>query len=182
MQNLLNQIIETVGTYVPNLLAGLAVLIIGWLVALVIASIVRSVVKRTSLKNKLTVWFADDEQTKSIPVERYISRIVFYLLMLFVLVAFFQTLGLTLITQPLNNLLGEIMLFAPQLLGALALFFIAWIIAAALRLLLTKVLTAVKLDEQLGRKIAVEGDAEWSMTKVVANTVYWLVFLLFLIL
>jgi large-conductance mechanosensitive channel len=180
MQEIFQQITETLSMYVPNLLAGLAVLLVGWLVALSIAAIVRSVVKRTFLKNKLAIWFAGEKDTKAVPVEKYISKAVFYLIMLFVLVAFFQTLGLTLITEPLNNLLGEIMLFAPQIIGAIVLFIVAWVIAAALKLLLTKVLTAVKLDEQLGSKISTEKESEWSMTKVIANTTYWLVFLLFL--
>ncbi len=180
MQELLNQILETVGMYVPVLLAGLAVLLVGWLAAMIIAAMVKGIIKRTSLKDKLTNWFAETKGAGTVPVEKYVSRVVFYFLMLFVLVAFFQTLGLTLITEPLNNLLNQIMQFAPQLLGALALFLIAWIIAATLRLLLTKVLTAVKFDEQLGNKIAADSKSDWSMTKVVANVTYWLVFLLFL--
>lgn len=180
MQEILNQIMETVGMYVPNLLAGLAVLLVGWLAAMIIAAMVKGIVKRTSLKEKLTNWFAETKGGGTVPVEKYISRAVFYFLMLFVLVAFFQALGLTIITEPLNNLLNQIMQFAPQLLGALALFLIAWIIAATLRLLLTKILTAVKFDEQLGNKIAADSESDWSMTKVVANVTYWLVFLLFL--
>ncbi len=38
--------------------------------------------------------------------------------MLFVLVTIFQALGLTLITEPLNWLLNQVFLFAPQVLGA----------------------------------------------------------------
>ena len=54
MQELLNQIMETVGMYVPILLAGLAVLLVGWLAAMIIAAMVRGIIKRTSLKEKLT--------------------------------------------------------------------------------------------------------------------------------
>ena len=180
MQELFNQIMATIGSYVPNLLAALAVLVLGWIVALIIAAIVRGIVKRISWKNKLAVWFAGEEKAETVPVERYVSKGVYYLLMLFVLVAFFQTLGLTLITEPLNNLLNEIFQFAPQLLGALALFLVAWILAAALKLILTKVLTAAKVDERLGSKIGAEEEPQWSLTKMISNAAYWLVFLLFL--
>ncbi len=180
MQELFNQIVTTAGSYLPNLLAALAVLVLGWIIALIIAAIVRGVVKSIPLKNKLATWIAGEEKADTIPVERYVSKGVYYLLMLFVLVAFFQTLGLTLITEPLNNLLNEIFKFAPQLLGALALLIIAWIVAAALKLILTKLLTTAKLDERLGSKIGVEGEPGWSLTKMISNAAYWLVFLLFL--
>lgn len=180
MQEFFNQIIETVGTYVPKLLGALAILVFGWLIALVIAAVVRGVIRRTSLKNKLSGWIAGEEKADTVPLDRYVSRGVFYLLMLFVLVAFFQTLGLTLITEPLNNLLNEIFSFAPQFLGALVLLLIAWIVAAALRLIITRTLTVIKLDQRLKSRLGLEEEPAWSMTKMLANAVYWLVFLLFL--
>ena len=180
MQELFNQIIDIVGTYVPNLLGALALLIIGWLVALLIAAIVKGIIKRTSLRNKLATWIVGAEKADTVPVDRYISRAVFYLLMLFVLIAFFQTMGLTLVTEPLNNLLNEIFSYAPQFLGALVLLLIAWIIASALKLIITKTLNAAKLDQQLKSKLNLDEEPTWSLTRMLANAVYWLVFLLFL--
>lgn len=180
MQDLLNQITETVAIYVPNLLGALLVLIVGWLVALIVAAIVRGVIKRTSLKNKMAAWIAGEEKAETVPVERYISKGVFYLIMLFVLVAFFQALKLTLITEPLNNLLNEVFRFAPQLFGALVLLLIAWLIATALKLIITRVLKAAKFDERVGSKIAAEEEEKFSLTETLATVAYWLVFLLFL--
>jgi hypothetical protein len=42
MQNISSKIFESVGLYVPQLIGALLILIIGWLIALVISSLVRS--------------------------------------------------------------------------------------------------------------------------------------------
>jgi hypothetical protein len=180
MQNYLNQIMETISNYVPNLLAALAVLLLGWLVALIISAVVKGLIQRTTAKSKLSNWVEGEKDSGKTTLDRYISKGIFYLIMLFVLVAFFQTLGLTIITEPLNNLLNQVFVYTPQLIGALALLLVAWIIAASLRLFITKALTAAKVDERLGTTMDLKETSEWSLTKALANAAYWLVFLLFL--
>jgi hypothetical protein len=100
--------------------------------------------------------------------------------MLFVLVGFFQTLQLTLITEPLNRLLTQLAEFAPRLLGASLLLLIAWVVGSGLRLVVSKGLTAAKLDERLGGEAGLETEKRPSLTKTLSDAVYWLVFLLFL--
>lgn len=53
MQNILGKIFESVGLHVPQLIGALLILIIGWLVALIISSLVRSLLKRTDLAVKM---------------------------------------------------------------------------------------------------------------------------------
>jgi hypothetical protein len=178
MQTIVSQIIQLVGAYIPNLVGALLILIIGWLVALIVSAIVRGVLRRTTLDERLARWIAGDEAAKGVEVDQWVGKGVYYLIMLFVLIAFFQALGLTLITQPLNQLLVQVFQYAPQLLGAGLLLLLAWIIASALRLLITRVLTAARLDERLGSEAGVEERVP--LTKSLGDAVYWLVFLLFL--
>jgi hypothetical protein len=179
MQVIVSQITELVGAYIPSLVGALLILIIGWLVALIVSAIVRGVLRRTTMDDRLARWIAGDEAAKGVEVEQWVGKGVYYLIMLFVLIAFFQALGLTIITEPLNQLLVQVFQYAPQLLGAGLLLLLAWIIASALRLLITRVLTAAKLDERLGSEAGVEEDRV-PLTKSLGDAVYWLVFLLFL--
>jgi hypothetical protein len=179
MQTIINQITELVGAYIPNLAGALAILIIGWLAALIIAAIVRGVLRRTSVDERIARWIMGEEAAKTVEVEQWFGKGVYYLIMLFVLIAFFQALGLTLITQPLNRLLTQLFEFAPQLLGAGLLLLLAWIVASGLRLLISRGLRAVKLDERLGGEAGFEEEGV-PLTKSLADAVYWLVFLLFL--
>jgi len=137
MEVMLDQITQLVGAYIPNLIGALAILIIGWLVALVVSAIVRRALRRTTLDNRLARWIVGEEEAKAFEVERWIAKGVYYLIMLFVLIAFFQALGLTLITEPLNQLLVQVFEFAPRLLGAGFLVLIAWIVARGLKLSLS---------------------------------------------
>jgi hypothetical protein len=179
MQVILDQITRLVGAYIPNLVAALAILIIGWLVALIVSAIVRGVLRRTTLDNRLARWIMGEEAAEGVEVEQQIARGVYYLIMLFVLIAFFQTLGLTLITEPLNQLLIQVFQYAPRLLGAGLLLLIAWIVASALKLIISRVLTAAKIDERLGSEAGLE-EKRVPLAQTLGNVLYWLVFLLFL--
>ena len=129
MQAVWDRVGETISAYVPTLLGALVILVLGWLVARIIAACVSAALRRTDLDNRLASWLVGG----AVPIERMAGTTIFYLLMVFVLVAFFQTLGLTLLTEPLNRLLSEIFEFAPKILGAGVLLLIAWIVASLLR-------------------------------------------------
>jgi hypothetical protein len=179
MQVVLNRITELVGGYIPQLAGALAILIIGWLVALVVSAIVRAALRRTTLDERLARWIIGEEAAKGVEVEQWFSKGVYYLIMLFVLIAFLQALGLTIVTQPLNRLLTQVFEYAPQLLGAGALLFLAWAVATGLRWVITRGLGAIKLDERLGSQAGLEAERV-PLTKSIADAVYWLVLLLFL--
>ena len=180
MQVILDQITQLVGAYIPNLIGALAILIIGWLVALVVSAIVRRALRRTTLDNRLARWIVGEEKAEAIKVERWIAKGVYYLILLFVLIAFFQTLGLTIITEPLNQLLTQVFQYAPRLLWAGLWLLIAWIVASALKLAVSRVLSAAKIDERLGSLAGLEEEGRVPLAQTLGDAVYWLVFLLFL--
>ena len=138
MEATLNQMRNVIGAYVPNLLGALAILVIGWLVAWIIATLLNAALRRTELDNRLARWIAGEESVRHIPLETWISRGVFYLAMIFVLVAFFQAWQLTLPSEPLNPLLVELFEFVPKVIGAGVLLLIAWVLATIVRALILK--------------------------------------------
>jgi hypothetical protein len=180
VENLIDQFTGLVGTYVPNIVGALAILIIGWLVALIISKIIKKILRKTSLDEKFASLITRKDDSAPVNSGDFIAKGVFYFLMLFVLVAFFQALQLTLITEPINNLLNQILQFAPQILGAGVLILIAWIIATLLKSLISKVLISAKLDERISSKSASDEKSQISLSNSLAEVVYWLVFLLFL--
>ena len=176
MQDMINNITSLIGNYVPNLLGAIAILVIGWIVASIIAGVVKSLLKKTDFDNKIAAKFGETSSDKTFQLEHGISRSIFWFLMLFVLVAFFQALQLTIITQPLNNLLDKVLSYLPQLLGAVALFLIAWFLATILRKLITSGLHTFKLDEKINEKTS----DNIPLSKSLGDIAYWLVFLIFL--
>jgi len=180
VQDTWTRITEMLGTNLPGLLAALAVLIVGWLAAFIVAAIVRSIMKRTQLDDRLALWLGDDDTLPHDTFERWIPRIVYYIVLLFVLVAFLTTLGLTVVTEPLNLLLAQILDFAPRAGGAAVLLVAAWIIGTVLRLAVTRILQASNFEERLGSAAALDSERSISISKTLGDAVYWLIFLLFL--
>lgn len=173
-----DQLLELATRYGVPILKALAILIVGWGAAKVLSLGVGKLLTKTEWDDRLASYLTKGK-AKELPIEQGITRLVFWLIMLFVLMAVFQSLGLTIITEPLNALVTKITAFLPQLLAAAALVLIAWVVASVLRVVLENLLTAFELDEKIGES-AGEEEPKVSLAKTLADAVYYLVFLLFL--
>ena len=180
MQQIFDQIYNLIGSYVPNLLGAIVILILGWFAAWLISTFIRGMLRRTSIDKKIASWSGEGETEIEIDIAKWGGKFVFWILMVFVLIAFFQALKLTIVTEPLNKLLSEFFQFAPQLIGAVILILIAWVIATLIRIIIVKALNASKIDEKLTRKVGMEEERVGPISKPLGDTAYWLIFLLFL--
>lgn len=166
--------------FLPNAAAAILVLIVGWIIALLLAAVGRGLVKKLGRARWFTQWISIDEGRETTDISRGVGRAIFYLVMLFVLVGFFQTLGLTTITEPLTAFLNQVFEYAPRVVAASVLLFVAWFIATVLRFVVRKSLTASKLDRRLSRQAGVESDDDLPLTNTLSEATYWLTYLLFL--
>lgn len=180
MQEVLLNFVQQVLSSVPTLVGAVVVLLVGWLIAWILSVLLRRALHRTTLDNRLASWITGEEEAEGIEVERWFGRGIFWLLMIFVLVTFFQVLGLTIITEPLNLLLIQIFEYAPRLIGAGLLLLVAWVLASILKFFVARVLRAARLDERMGSLAGVEEEERVPLAKTLGDAVYWLVFLLFL--
>jgi hypothetical protein len=175
---MINQLLTTLGplgTLLLRLIAAGLVLLIGWLLAKWIAGLFGKLLRRLGVDERSAKWAGDEKVPK---VEESLTKVVFYILMLVVLLAFFEVLGLTFITQPLNAFLGAIAAYVPNLLAAGVLIVVAWIVATILRGLVRRLLQMTHVDQRLGEDIDPE---KASVSKALSEAVYWLVWLIFLV-
>lgn len=179
MNEMFEQLKQQVVEFGPSLLAGFAVLIAGWFVALIASFIVRKALGKVSIDNKIAQWVAGPDAKSEVPIEQWVGKGVFYLVMLFVVIAFLQTVKLTVVTEPLNQLLQPLMAYLPHLLAGALLILVAWLIATILKKVVSAALKAAKLDEKFGGSVADAGKPV-GLSSTFADVVYWLVFLLFL--
>ncbi len=175
----LDQITQSIGLTSINIIWAVIVLVVGWLLALIISSLVGKAVRRTNWDERIARRVYGEEKARTMDTEKWISKIVYYLLLLFVLVAFFEVLGLTYVVEPLNLLLTELFAYIPRILAAAVLALIAWIVAYALKRIVLTALRATKIDERAGEETGMEMKAA-PISQSVAEAVYWLVWLLFL--
>jgi hypothetical protein len=182
MEEYLQQIQNSIGTYLPNLLLAIGILIVGWIVALALSAVTRNLLRRTNIDNRIAASMSGDPtvQPESIRIERWISGAVFWLIMLFTLVVFFQVLNVPAISGPLGNFLDQIITYIPGIIGALVLLLLAWLLATLLRAIIVRFMNASGLARRLSEDAEVQPRDRISIAQTIGNVVYWLVFLLFL--
>ncbi len=176
-ENILTNLGQLMGSYLPSLAGAIVILVLGWILALIVSSLVRRLLAKTDLSKKLAGLGGPD--VKAVNIEKWTGRVFFWLIMIFVLVAFFQALGLTMITNPLNSFLVLVFEYLPSLIAAVLILLAAWILAVVVRFLLVRALTLTKLDERLGELSDKKG-AKIQVTQSIASAAYWLIILLFL--
>ncbi len=165
-----------------DIITAIAILVIGWIVAGIISGIVGKLFKKTNIDNKIASWVTgSQEQAQNLPVEKWISSVVFWIIMIFVLIAFFDKLQLTAVSEPLNAFLTEITSFLPNIAAALIWLGIAWLVATIAKLAVSRGLKTFGLNDRLNQQVS-DGQAESQMdvSDTIANAIYWLIFLLFL--
>ena len=171
----------TIGTSLLDLAIALLILLFGYIVARIVAGIVRRLLKRTNLDDRLADALSGPDEEHRFEVEDVVAKVVFWLLMIFVFVAFFERIGLTGIAAPLSAFLTNVTTnYLPSLVGAGLLLLVAWLVATVLRFLVNKAVSLTKLDERLSKYGALEEGERVTFGESLATAVFWLVFLLFL--
>ncbi|WP_373542707.1 mechanosensitive ion channel [Chamaesiphon sp.] len=177
VENFVRQTSGTLGSFLPNLIGAVVTLFVGWIVALIVSSVVRNILKRTDLDNRLVGWASGSSTGSSMNSEKLIGDIVFWLIFLFAVLGFLNALNLTVVAQPLNNVLNQVLAFVPKLASAAALAAVAWLIATAVKAIVIR--TAGTLMPAMSRRLAV-GENQVLPSETLGNALYWFVFLFFL--
>jgi Conserved TM helix len=181
VENMVKQTSSTVGAFLPSLLGAVGILFIGWIIAVVVSTVVRNLLKRTDLDNRLgnmaTGGSARSASAAPLNTEKLFGDVVFWLIFLFALSNALTALNLNSAAQPLNNVLSQITAFVPKLASAAALAGIAWLLATAVKTIVTR--TAGTIMPAMSRRMAV-GENQVLPSETLGNALYWFVFLFFL--
>lgn len=169
------------GQLTLGLIAAVLILIVGYIIARIIASIVRRLLKRVSVDNRIADALSAPGEEHNWPVEDVVAKITFWTIMLFVIVAALERVSLTGISEPLSAFLTSLTsVYLPRLFGAGVLLLVAWLVATALRFLVRKGLGWLKIDERMSKYGAIKEDEKVSFVEPLATAVFWFTFLLFL--
>ena len=152
------------------ILAAVAILIVGWIIALIIAAGIKKVLSKLNTNQKLST--ATGHRSN---IENILSRVVFWVVMIIAVIGALNVLNLNSVSGPFSNMVQQFLLFIPQLLAAVAVGFIGWIVANLVKVGLTKLLNKTQLDEKLSQDVGVN-----SFSQNISEIVYWLILLLFL--
>lgn len=170
------------GAFLPSLLWAILLLLIGWVVATLAAFVVKSVLQRISLDDRIAAQLLGRDPNQDIPVEQWVATAVYWIILLFAIIACLNALNLAVVSQPLNNFLQQIFAYLPRIGGALLLLGLAWGIATLVKALITRGLAGFRLDDRLAEQTGtLPGQpSPFAVNETIANTLYWFIFLLFL--
>ncbi len=152
---------------IPNVIAAIAILVIGYIVARIIKALIIKLLTSTKLFGKVEDLKVYEKEG---PAE-LVGRLIFYLVMLFVLLAFFDVLNLPIIAGPISTLVNTIMEYLPRMGGAAIILIIAWIIATILKMIILKGLGLLKFDEKLSKYF------KGQPSQIIAGITFYLVLL-----
>ncbi len=183
-QDLLTGVTSELGKAIPNLLGAAAFLIIGVIVAYFVKWFVQALLSKTDIDNRIARWLSGtDDSRAAANVEKLLASIAFWIVMLFAVVGFLQSLQLTTISDPLTNLLNKVLGYLPQIGGAIALMGVAWVLATVAKIVVVRILQSLSIDERLSAASAddASGQQPVSISETLGSTIYWFIFLLFLL-
>ncbi|WP_064094363.1 mechanosensitive ion channel [Rossellomorea aquimaris] len=163
----------------PDLLLALLVLLIGWIIAKAIEKAVYGILKRVKIDDKL--YFGSRVGERKWTSEKVISKIVYFILLVFVFIAFFNMLDLTFIASPLVGMLSTMAAAIPNVLKAALILLFAWIVASLLKVLIEKLGMRAPIKNMLMKSnVAKDENDVHRYVYTAARIVFYLVLLIFL--
>ena len=152
------------------IIAAIAILLVGWVLARIIAAGIKKILTKLGTNEKLSN--ATGHRSN---IENIVSRVIFWVVMVIAVIGALNVLNLSSISSPFSNMIQQFLLFIPQLLAAIAIGFVGWIVANLVKVGLKNLLDRTQLDEKLSAEVGVN-----PISHNIADIVYWLILLLFL--
>lgn len=121
LENILNDFTGSLSGYLPNTIAAIAILIIGWLIAGFLKRLIGKLMKRTGVDDKLNAG--------KMPLSKFVAKLVYFLIMIFVFMLALSKLGMTSVLDPVKNLLNSFLTYIPNIVGAGLVGYIGYMLA-----------------------------------------------------
>jgi hypothetical protein len=168
------------GAFLPSLVWAIVLLLAGWVIATVAAAIVKNLLKRTGIDDRIANWALGKDPDQAVPIESWAATFVYWVILLFAIIAALNALNLSTVSEPLNGFLNEIFAYIPNIAGAALLLGAAWLLATVVRALVVQGLSRFNLDDRLAAQSGLEGrEAPFLLNETIGNILYWFIFLLF---
>jgi hypothetical protein len=168
------------GAFLPSLVWAIVLLLAGWVIATVAAAIVKNLLKRTGIDDRIANWALGKDPDQAVPIESWAATFVYWVILLFAIIAALNALNLSTVSEPLNGFLNEIFAYIPNIAGAALLLGAAWLVATVVRALVVQGLSRFNLDDRLAAQSGLEGgEAPFLLNETIGNILYWFIFLLF---
>ena len=164
---------------VLNLVWAILVLLIGWIVAVIVSGQAALLVTRFGFDKKINRCLPQGSELAEASASKFIGRFVYYLILLLAILGCLTALKLTQAAEPIKDFVGSLTAYAAKIIGAVALAFIAWVVATVLRYGANTLMKMLRFDERFAKYVDGK-NGETSLSETVSAILYWVVLLFFL--
>ncbi|GFE70424.1 TM helix protein [Chroococcus sp. FPU101] len=168
----------SLGGTLLNLIGAIIIFVLGWIIASIVKGIVKNLLKRTDIDNRLASSVSGGRAGSQPQIEDLLGSVVFWILFILAVVASLNVLQLTTVAAPLNSFLNQIFAFLPRLGSAALLVGLAWVLATLAKAVVIRSARSFSLDERLADHTPT--DNRLVLSETLGNALYWFVFLFFL--
>jgi hypothetical protein len=161
---------NALGHNLLQILGGLLVLVVGWLLAVLARAGSHRLLHLLRLNSRVS-----ESAAAPVDLESPIASGIFWLVLLVTLVAVLNALNLSYVSAPFADLLTGITGYLPNLLAGTVLVIVTWLVATFVRALVKRALAATSLDERLSAEAGMR-----PMSQTAGDVLFWLVILFFL--
>ena len=111
VQEIFEQPISMISEFLPQIIAAAVLLVLGWLLAMVLKSVVGGIISRTGLDHKFSQFGGSN-------LSKTGGKVTFWTIMAFTILAVLKSLNLDTISEPLMGLMNSFFEFVPVAVGA----------------------------------------------------------------
>lgn len=157
---------DTVG-YIPNLLGGIALAFLAFVLATIARRVIQALFSATDYDERLAR--SANISQGSVSLGDTIGNIAFYFILLLFLPIILDTLALTGLLAPVNNMIDDVLGFLPNLISAAVIFVVGYFVARIIRDIVVNLLQSTGVD-QFGERMGLSaGSASRSTATPVAS-------------
>ena len=138
---------DQIFAYLPKLAAGGILLLVAWVIATVLRTLVKKALSATSLDDRLS------GEAGMRPVSENLGNVLYWLVILLFLPAVISAFGMAGLLEPVEGMVEGFLAMLPNILAAAAIALVGWFVARILRDLVTNLLSAAGADRLGGRAV-----------------------------
>lgn len=150
----MNQLQNTWNSFaamLPNLLIGLLLIVVAWIVATLVRKAVTKGLRAVNFDNRLVGWGAVRSEEQGSGMIDMLGQVFYYLIWVLFLPGIFETFGLASVAQPIQNMLDTALSFIPNLLAAVALVIVAVVAGKFVRNLVYNIALTLNVDRWIAK-------------------------------
>lgn len=153
---------------IGSIIGAILIFFVGYFAALMIASLTKQALVKIDINQKM-----NNQTGKTLDLASLLSKTVFWFVFIIAISASLNQLNLNAISAPFANMVNQVLQFIPNMLAAVAVAVVGWVLATALRTAALAALAKTTLDEKLASDAGMQ-----PMSKTLADILYWFVLLI----